>query len=161
MDNIKFAINMELDGEKYYREQAEINRNNRLYTVCLLLAEEEKSHAQILTDYLNKRSNRLVEADTLSKTENIFDGLDDIQFEGAERASQLDFYRIAAEKEKESIELYKKYALKAEDGQEKELFEFLMKQEEMHFNLLDELNTLLMHAEEWVENAEFGIREKY
>ena len=161
MKNIEFAIEMELDGEKYYREQGELNKNNGLYTVCLILADEEKTHAQILNDYLNKSPHRLVETDTLSKAENVFEGMGDIQFEGAEKAGQLDFYRIAAEKEKQSIDLYKKYSLQAEDGKEKELFEFLISQEEKHFKLLEELNTLLMHAEEWVENAEFGIREKY
>ena len=73
----------------------------------------------------------------------------------------MDFYRRVIEKEKQSIDLYKKYSLQAEDDKEKELFEFLISQEEKHFKLLEELNTLLMHAEEWVENAEFGIREKY
>ncbi len=152
---------MELDGEKYYREQGEINKNNGLYTVCLLLADEEKTHAQILTGYLNKSPRQLVETDTLLKAENVFEGMGDIQFEGAEKAGQLDFYRRATEKEKQSIDLYKKYSLQAEDDKEKELFEFLISQEEKHFKLLEELNTLLMHAEEWVENAEFGIREKY
>jgi len=30
MNSIEFAINMELDGVKYYTEQAEINKDNSL-----------------------------------------------------------------------------------------------------------------------------------
>ena len=37
MNIFKFAIDMELDGLKYYREQAEVNKNNMLYPVCQML----------------------------------------------------------------------------------------------------------------------------
>ena len=30
MNDLNFAIKMENDGEKYYREQAEINKNNAI-----------------------------------------------------------------------------------------------------------------------------------
>ena len=48
MNSIEFAINMELDGVKYYTEQAEINKDNSLNTVFLLLAKDEGNHARIL-----------------------------------------------------------------------------------------------------------------
>lgn len=161
MNDLKFAIDMELDGEKYYRQQAEINKNNSLYTVCLLLAADEKKHAQILTDKLNEKSWQLIDTDTLSKAKNIFEGIGDIKIEGKEKASQLDFYKLASEMEKQSIDLYTKYFSKAEGVKEKELFEYLIRQEKQHFEVLDELALLLRHAEDWVENAEFGNREEY
>jgi hypothetical protein len=36
----------------------------------------------------------------------------------------------------------------------------LIGQENMHLNLLEELVALLMHAEHWVEDAEFGLRKE-
>jgi hypothetical protein len=39
-------------------------------------------------------------------------------------------------------------------------FLFLVKEEEKHFYLLDDLGNMLRHAEEWVEDAEFGIRKE-
>jgi len=161
MNNWKFAIDMELDGEKYYREQASINKDNSLNVVCLMLAEDEKKHAQILTDKMDKKSFQLIDGETLSKSKNIFDGIGDIKIEGKEIASQLDFYKIATEKEKQSIDLYKEYLLKADEGAEKELFEYLIKQEENHYAVLDNIASLLIKPEEWVENAEFGIRKEY
>jgi len=47
MNDLNFAIKMENDGEKYYREQAEINKNNALYTVCLKMAESSKELGDI------------------------------------------------------------------------------------------------------------------
>ena len=161
MNDLEFAINMEHDGENYYRQQAEINKNNSLNTVCLLLAADEKKHAQILTDKSHEISSQLIETDTLSKAKNIFEGVGGIKIEGKEKAGQLDFYKIASEMEKQSIELYTKYLSKAEGPDEKELFEFLIGQEKQHYAVLEELVLLLRHAEDWVENAEFGIREEY
>ena len=85
MNNWKFAIDMELDGEKYYKEQAKINKDNSLNVVCPMLAE----------------------------------------------------------------------------GADKELLEYLIKQEENHYEILDNMASLLIKPEEWVENAEFGIRKEY
>ena len=50
MRSYEFAIRMELDGEKYYMEQAEKHKNSGLYTIFLTLAKDERKHAQILED---------------------------------------------------------------------------------------------------------------
>ena len=44
MNSLEFAISMELEGGKYYREQAEKNQGNSLRTVFLMLAEDEDNH---------------------------------------------------------------------------------------------------------------------
>jgi len=75
--------------------------------------------------------------------------------------SQFDFYRIALEKEKKSIDLYTEYKSKASEDKEKELFDFLIKQEEQHYAVLDELSTMLRRTQDWIENAEFGVRKEY
>lgn len=36
-----------------------------------------------------------------------------------------------------------------------------MKQEEEHYEIIDQLVTLLSRSEEWVESAEFGLRKEY
>jgi rubrerythrin len=161
MNDLEFAINMEFDGEKYYRGQAEINKHNSLHSVCLMLAADEQNHAKILTDFKNNKPFPLPETDTLSGIKNIFEGIGGIKADDKETASQLDFYRIASEKEQQSIDLYATCLAKAEGSQEKELFEFLIAQEKKHFEVLDELASMLSRAEEWVEDAEFGIRKEY
>ena len=161
MNDLEFAIDMEYDGEKYYKQQAEINKDNSLHAVCLMLAADEQNHAMILTAKLNEKAFQLKDTDTLSEAKSIFEGIGDIKAEDKETASQLDFYRIASEKEQQSIDLYTRYLAKAEGAEEKALFEFLIAQEQKHFAVLDELALLLSRAEEWVENAEFGIRKDY
>lgn len=161
MNDLKFAIKMEHDGEKYYTQQAEINKNNSLHTVCLMLAADENNHARILTGKMNENPYQLSDTDTLLKVRNVFEGIGDIKTEVKETASQLDFYRIASDIEKQSIDLYTKYLSKAEGIKEKELFEYLIGQEKQHFTALDELALLLSHAEEWSQSAEFTTRPEY
>lgn len=161
MKTLDFAINMELDGEQYYKKQAEINRENNLYSVCMMLANDEAHHAQILTSMKERRSVELPDSDTLQKAKNVFSGIGDIEMALKPIPSQLDFYRLASEKETQSITLYQEMLSKAEDKQDVEVFEYLIGQEKQHFEVLDELADLLRHAEEWVESAEFGIRKDF
>lgn len=161
MNTLEFAIKMELDGEKYYTEQAEINKNNSLQAVCLLLAEDERHHAEILQNKLAALSYELKDRDTLSAAKNIFEGISNFKNELKGIPSQLDFYAMALEKEKQSIQLYEGFLSEAADDQEKKLYQYLIKQEEYHRAILDALVTMISHADEWVESAEFGIRKEY
>ncbi|MHB1153122.1 MAG: ferritin-like domain-containing protein [Eubacteriales bacterium] len=157
MNALEFAVNMEKDGEKFYRKQAEINSSNSLYTVCLLLAEEEKNHALLLSDMQNNISVEIDEADSLQQIKSIFKDIENFKSEIKELPTQLDFYTMALEKEKQSINLYKDLLSKATEDDENKLFEHLVQQEKRHYDILDELILRLSHAEDWVENAEFGL----
>jgi rubrerythrin len=159
MNTLDYAINMEHDGEKYYREQAEINKNNVLHTVCNLLAEEEKNHAQILENKKNKLDYKLTGTDLLSDTRNVFVDAKGIEVDGKQNP-QLIFYRIAAEMEKKSIDLYNEFLSSATTNDEKELFEYMIRQEKQHFEILEEMDRLLTNAEEWIESPEFGRRRE-
>ncbi len=161
MNVLEFAIQMEQDGEKYYREQAELYTQNNLNVVCRMLADDEKMHAQLLSHKLNHLAYECPDSETLSKAKNIFQDIAKIKIKGKENPSQLDFYRIALDKEKQSIDFYSKHAADPEAGMEKELFTYLINQEKHHYEVLEELAALLKQAEDWVESAEFGLRKEY
>lgn len=161
MNALDFAIKMESDGEQYYKKQAEINRDNNLYSVCMMLANDETHHAQILTNLKERRPAEMPDSDTLQKAKNVFCGIGDIEMALKPIPSQLDFYRIASEKEAQSIELYAELLSKSENRQDAEVFEYLIGQEKQHLEVLEDLADLLRHAEEWVESAEFGIRKDF
>lgn len=161
MNTMEFAIKMEMDGEQYYRKQAELNKDNSLYPVCMMLAEDEAHHARILTSKNKHLNVELTDSATLESAKNIFDGIEDIKTDLKPNPSQLDFYRIASEMERQSIALYSDYLAKAQQPGEVALFEYLIGQEKQHFEILDNLATLLRHTEEWVESAEFGLRKDF
>jgi rubrerythrin len=49
----------------------------------------------------------------------------------------------------------------ADSAGEKRLFEFLVEQEKLHYNMFQDLIEHVIKAEQWVESAEFGLREDY
>lgn len=161
MTALEFAIIMELQGEQYYREQAKVNHGTSLEAVFLMLANDEKMHANVLEKKVNKLNYVLEPIETLTAAKNVFTDKVRIKNEIKEIPSQIDIYRAAMENEKESILLYQKYLNEATDEENKNLFEYLILQEKDHYEVLERLVTLLSRPEEWVEDAEFGVREEY
>ena len=158
MKNIEFAINMELDGVKFYTKQAELNKSNNLYTVCEMLANDEKRHAQLLIDSAKNNSFKLSGKEADPNKENVFSNISQQELKDI---AQFDFYRLALEKEKESIDLYADFSKGAVEASEKEFFDYMVNQEQHHYNILNDIVTMLQNSEEWVESAEFGVRKEY
>ncbi|HEX9025440.1 MAG TPA: ferritin family protein [Clostridium sp.] len=161
MNVLDFAINMELDGEKYYKEQSEIAQDISLKKIFLILAEDENSHAKLLQHKSNNMSYELKGTETISETKNLFNEIKDFKNELKQNPDQLDLYRVALEKEKESIDLYEKLLSQSEDDKSINLFKFLIAQEKDHYTTLEELVSQLNKCNDWVEAAEFGIRVEY
>ena len=160
MNSLEYAIEMEHSGEAYYRKQAVLNEGNSLYWVCMHLAEDEKHHAHILEERLAHPNIPLKEVDIEARSRNVFQGLKDLQ-EGEETLEQLDFYRQVLMMEQKSIDLYQQMLDEAKELEDRKLFSYLIGQEEMHYQVMNQLIVLLGHGEDWVENAEFGLREDY
>lgn len=160
MTSLEFAIEMELDGQKYYLEQAKLNESNSVKNVCLLLAKDEEYHANILKRKMSEMSYALEETGSYTQIKNIFKDMANFKSQINEIPAQLEFYRSALENEKKSINLYIELLAKTYDEKERELFHYLIEQEKLHFKILEHLTSDLRHAEEWIESAEFGLRNE-
>jgi hypothetical protein len=112
MNTLDYAIKMEYDGEKFYREQAQINKDNGLHIVCNLLAEEEKKHAQILESKKNQSAYKLIDSDFLSNAQNVYTGSKGIEVEGTNYPSQLDFSELSATWKRKVLICIKNFYLK-------------------------------------------------
>lgn len=159
MNTIDFAISMELEGQKYYMDLAELNKDNELNKVFLLLADSEKQHADLLKRYKMKEALSFEGQFVRPEFKSVFKDLK--QFHKEHSAKQLDAYRIACEQEEKSINLYKDMRSNASNKSEEEIYDYLICQEEEHLILFEELVKMVTRPEEWVESAEFGIREEY
>ncbi|NLY81857.1 MAG: ferritin family protein [Clostridiales bacterium] len=157
MNSLEYAIQMEVDGEKYYREQALENKDNDLYQVFTSLAEDEKRHAQIIKERQEGKDTLLAEGSAIC-VKNVFSDADGVDAE-KNRAKQIDAYKLALDMEEKSIELYKK--LLSETEEDKDIFEFLIRQEEDHYKVIEEIIKMVTRPDEWVEDAEFGLRQEY
>lgn len=159
MDILEYALQMELDGQKYYLEQAELNKQNELQKVFLFLAASEEEHAKIIRKRRNNEALELKDNLIRPDRKHVFSDLKSFSKENTEK--QLDVYRLAMSLEEKSIKLYQEYMEKSSEQQDKELFAFLIDQEKEHCMLFEDLVIMLSRPEEWVESAEFGLREEY
>lgn len=160
MTTLEFAIEMELDGQKYYLEQAKLNESNSVKNVCLILAKDEEFHAEILKRKMSELPYALEDTDSYAQIKNIFKDIGNFKSDLNETPTQVEFYRSALENEKKSINLYSELLAKTDDENERQLFHYLIEQEKLHASILEHLSTDLRHAEEWVESAEFGLRNE-
>lgn len=109
----------------------------------------------------NELPYELKDNNTLSESKNVFKGIADFKNKIKKIPYQVDSYRTALEREKQSIDLYEKFLSEATDDKAKKLFEYLVKQEEGHFTILEDMVTLVNCTAEWIESAEFGTRKEY
>ncbi|HWR45086.1 ferritin family protein [Sporomusa sp.] len=165
MDIFDFALKMELDGEKYYRELAEKVQYDDLKTVLVGLAEDEQSHYNIILAAKNKSLNDIDANLSFSKVQNVF-SINKEFFTKNEEAiaklkhEQMDVYRGALAKEHESVELYKKLKETAETQEQRLICDKLMTEEENHVTVLERIIEMLNHVNDWVESAEFNLKEE-
>lgn len=160
MDTLAYAIKMEVDGEQYYRNQAEKNADNALGQVFEFLANAERKHADLLRERSEKSSVELKKL-AANEKDNLFNYLDDFKNDVTSIPKQLHVYQMALDIEKKSVALYTDMLEKADEGSDQTLLRFLIEQEKQHEQLFDTLVTLVQRPEEWVEDAEFGPREEY
>lgn len=161
MDYLEMAIKMEVDGENFYTEQARKNKDNAAYQIFTYLAQEEKKHAQIIEKMSKKLPADLTPEFDLEKSENPFQELKDFQIDIKTTPEQLDVYRLALKMEQESIDFYQDILEKISNPEGQKIINFLILQEKHHYKLFAEIINHVLKAEEWVENAEFGLRKPY
>ncbi|HNW86946.1 MAG TPA: ferritin family protein [Candidatus Limiplasma sp.] len=161
MEILQYAITMEEDGEKYYREQAARNADNPLRVVFEALADDEARHASLIRSKADGVPFQLEAANSLSGKQNLFSIAKDFHSSVEELPNQLEAYHAALDKEQQSIDLYQGLLDKAEDDVSRGLFSFLVQEEKHHLEILDELFQHLNRPNNWVESAEFGVREEY
>ena len=168
MDAFEFALKMELDGEKYYRDLAKSTTYEELKTVLEGLADDEKNHYQII-QLAQKQVIKNSEANSsLSKVNNVFTNtknkglaVNKNELIAKLKDEQSDLYRAALVKEEESVALYKDLTEKSKNTEEKNIFWKLMHEEEKHVEVINNIIGMLNNVNDWVEAAEFNHKDTY
>lgn len=161
MELLDLALSMENDLKVFYEKQAQLNESNSLKVPFMLLAKEEETHAQIIKSYSDHIALPLPDSHIIADVNAIFKEMKNFKVEIKELPNQLDVYRMALEKEKQSVAFYQDLQDKASEPQSKTVFGYLIEQEKKHCIIVEELIKMASRPEEWVESAEFGLREEY
>ena len=168
MNVFDFALKMELDGERYYRQQAEKVKYDELKVVLEGLADDEQRHYKIV-QLLQKQKIDYIEPDpAMGKARNVFELAKNKKFILKDQDSiaklkdeQWDVFQAALRKEEDSVQLYIKLKETSKQQAEKDIIEKLVREEESHAEVLGNIIEMLNNVNEWVESAEFNHQKPY
>ena len=163
MKILDYAMQMEKDGEKYYRELADQCGDSGLATMLNMLAEAELKHCSVLQQMKKKRPVQLEEGTIRDDVKNIFAQMMESGEEAEFTASEVDTYKRAQQLEQRSRDFYEEKAEECDSPADEEVFYQLADEEELHYQLLDSIIEFVSRPlpGNWLENAEWYHNEDY
>ncbi|MHC4478838.1 MAG: ferritin family protein [Planctomycetota bacterium] len=160
MDIFEYAIQMERDGEQYYRKLAEQTPNKGLKTILTMLADEEVKHCNVI-EQMRTDSPHLAETTILQDARNVFAQIRQADEQLDPHSEQIDLYRKAQDIEQNSRDFYLEKADEVKEEYQKDIFLQLAEQENKHYFLLDNIIEFVSRPKTWLENAEFVHLQDY
>ena len=160
MNIFEYAMQMEKDGENYYRQLAQQTVSKGIRTILAMLADEEVKHYNTL-EKMKTEKPQIAETRILTDAKNVF-----VQIKESGESFDLDIkqtelYKKAQDIEKKSREFYTEKANEVTEEYQKELFLKLADEERKHYLLLDNIIEFVSRPEQWLENAEFYHLDEY
>ncbi len=154
MNIFEYAMQMEKDGQEYYRQLARQTDNKGLQTILTMLADEEVKHYNAI-ERMQTAEPHMTEVTILTDARNIFVQIKESGESFDFDIKQTDLYRKAQDIEKESRDFYSGKADEVTEEYQRELFLKLAEEEKRHYFLLDNIIEFVSRPEYWLENAEF------
>jgi len=155
MDIFEYALQMEKDGENFYRRIAEKAGSAGVGTIVTMLADEEVKHYKAIEGIRQGRSGQMAETTILDDARNVFVQMKDERDEFAADQEQ------ARQIEKRSQQFYEEKAGQVDRKDQRQLFEQLAAEEAKHYFLLGNLIDFVSRPKQWLENAEWYHLEEY
>jgi rubrerythrin len=160
MNIYDFAMQMEQDGESFYREMAVQTSDVGVQSILNALADDEVKHYNVIRQMKSKSAAPTMD-DTavLAAAQNVF-----AQMKGQTidtTGMQVDVYRQAQELERQSRTFYQEKAAEVTQDSHKALLLRMAAEENQHFFLLDHMIEFINRPQTWIEDAEFNHLEEY
>lgn len=159
MSIYEFAMQMEQDGERFYRDLATKASSPGIARILTMLADDEVKHYGVVKAMAEDPSREMIATTVLSDAKNVFQEMEgtELSLEGA----QTDLYREAQEIERRSQVFYEENAAQAADPAVRETLLKIADEEKRHYFLLDHLIEFVDRPSTWMENAEFNHLDEY
>jgi len=160
MNIFEYAMQMEKDGEAYYRELAQQAANKGLKTILTMLADEEVKHYNAI-EKTKTVEPHMAETTILTDAKNVFVQIQESGESFDFDLGQIKLYKKAQDIEEASRDLYLEKANEVEEEYRKGIFLRLADEEKKHYFLLENIIEFVSRPESWLENAEFYHLEEY
>ncbi|MHC4594919.1 MAG: ferritin family protein [Planctomycetota bacterium] len=160
MNIFEYAMQMEKDGEDYYRQLAQQTANKGIRTILTMLADEEVKHYNAV-EKMKTEKPQITETKILTDAKNVFVQIKESGGGFDFDIRQTELYKRAQDIEEKSRDFYTDKANEVEEKYQKEVFLRLADEEKKHYFLLENIVEFVSRPETWLENAEFYHLEEY
>jgi rubrerythrin len=168
VEALKWSVDMEKKGCRFYEQVAAKTNNELGKKVFLAMAKDETLHLEAIIKFNQKllREAELPDMEELitrehkKGDESIFKKIPgQLENKAGVDADDLKAYNIAMQMEKDGYEYYKECLDEATDDMVKKLFRFLIEEESTHYQLLMDTYLYLAHPADWFAGQERPIFE--
>jgi rubrerythrin len=170
IESLKAAIEMEHEGHDLYVQAAEKTSNKLGKETLFEIAKKELDHIAAIKEFIKQVSGENFDIDKATQKINpitvkdyiipIMKKLKKKLHEKIKADSDLEnAYKVAMGLEKESYNLYNKLSKETDDQGSRKFFEFLMGEENNHYELLQDTLEYLNDPGEWFKKQERWIVE--
>lgn len=169
-ESLAMALGMEREGYAIYMEAAKKTKNKLGKATFEAVAAKEIYHIKAIEDFIKGVADKKITLKEDLEHIRLTGKIDYIQEIMGELKSEIaakvqpdsdlnKAYQVALKLETNSYDLYKKLYAEAKEPLVKELFHFLMQQENIHFELFQETLEYLDHPGDWFREQERWIIE--
>ena len=148
MNIFNFAMQMEKDGEAYYRDLAARSGEAGLSHILGMLADDEVKHYQIMKSFQESVPAQLADTKVLEDAHNIFSQMRRQGPGELLELGQVELYRKAQELEKGSEDFYRQKAGELSDSFQQEIFLKIAGEEARHYFLLENIITFVTRPQQ-------------
>lgn len=167
LDALQLAIKSEEDGYNFYTKISENSTNKIVKDTFVSFAGDELNHKKAINSFYRALSGGRVphiflsskQEMTLKKAMSIFQNADRSYGDHTRPDSDIvEPYKIAAEFERNGIDFYKNLSSNSKNEKTKQLYNYLVKMEIGHKEILDNMITYLENSDIWFfENEKWLI----
>ncbi|MBD3415071.1 MAG: hypothetical protein GF421_11645 [Candidatus Aminicenantes bacterium] len=164
-DAIKGAIQLEINGRKFFNHAADVTEHERGKKMFKFLADEEVKHLDVFGKLFNKIlggedwKNYFDEKD-LSGQAPLVEKLKE-RMKGEKGKGETEALSIGMQLEREAIEFFNNAAENTDDPVAKKIFREISEEEKFHYDLLQAQHDSVTKSGFWLDGAEFQMDGKW
>ena len=162
---IQDAIRLEINGQAFFNQAAEMTHNELGKKMFVRLAQEEVKHLETFSRLFSQiiKSDdwkKQVRSEELKGPSPVIQELAQ-RMKRAEGQSEVEALRIGMELEQKAVDFFTTSSTKMGDPAAKEIFEKIADEERFHYDLLLAQHDSVTGSGFWLDSSEFAMDGKY
>jgi len=156
MNAYQYAMRMESEAERFYRELADGIFDTTIKNLFNMLADEEVKHFKVFEKMSkNIELSSIDNLDISAKVREIFTDIKDCNRKYTFTDDQVAYYEKAAKIEDDAATFYEEKANEMTDLAQKDAFLAIAREERKHQVIMQNLADFVAGPDAWLESAEF------